>query len=456
MLETSRVEAPGIRYTQSGDVSIAYAINGEGPIDVVFVHGYMSNLEVEWEDPGHVAFFTKLASAGRLIRFDRRGSGLSDRVRDVPTLEARMDDLRAVMDAAGSPRAVLVATFEAASMAMLFAATYPERVAGLVLFYPLAKGVWAPDYPFAPTEDDYRREFEQIRTSWGHAEQAETFLREAAPSVADDPQVVAWAMRMFRQGASPGAALALRRMVMSVDVRDVLPSIRVPTLIAHTSVKRDESAYIAERIPGARRLELNGRERVFWLAEGFPEAIVEFARTAWGEPEPDTLLATVLFTDIVGSTAKAAELGDRSWRDLVSRHHALVRAQLDRYRGREFDTAGDGFFATFDGPIRAIRCAVAVRAAVRDLGLEIRAGLHTGECELIGEKPGGIAVNIGARVAENAQPGEVLVSQTVKDLVAGAEIAFDDRGVASLKGVPGEWRLYAVADQPREARAAAR
>jgi class 3 adenylate cyclase len=456
MLETSRVEAPDIRYTQSGDVSIAYAINGEGPIDVVFVHGYMSNLEVEWEDPGHVAFFTKLASAGRVIRFDRRGSGLSDRARDVPTLEARMDDLRAVMDAAGSPRAVLVATFEAASMAMLFAATYPERVAGLVLFYPLAKGVWAPDYPFAPTEDDYRHEFEQIRTSWGHAEQAETFLREAAPSVADDPQVVAWAMRMFRQGASPGAALALRRMVMSVDVRDVLPSIRVPTLIAHTSVKRDESAFIAERIPGARRLELNGRERVFWLAEGFPEAIVEFARTAWGESEPDTLLATVLFTDIVGSTAKAAELGDRSWRDLVARHHALVRAQLDRYRGRELDTAGDGFFATFDGPIRAIRCAVAVRAALRDLGLEIRAGLHTGECELIGEKPGGIAVNIGARVAENAQPGEVLVSQTVKDLVAGAGIAFDDRGVASLKGVPGEWRLYAVADQPREARAAAR
>jgi class 3 adenylate cyclase/pimeloyl-ACP methyl ester carboxylesterase len=446
MLETSRVEAPDIRYTQSGDVSIAYAINGKGPIDVVFVHGYISNLEVEWEDPGHVAFFTKLASAGRVIRFDRRGSGLSDRVRDVPTLEARMDDLRAVMDAAGSARAVLVATFEAASMAMLFAATYPERVAGLVLFYPLAKGVWAPDYPFAPTENEYRDEFEQIRTSWGDAEQTGQFLREAAPSVAADPRIVAWVMRMFRQGASPGAALALRRMVMSVDVRDVLPSIRVPTLIVHTSVKRDESAYIVERIPGARRLELTGRDRVFWLVEGFPEAIIQFARAAWGEPEPDTLLATVLFTDIVGSTAKAAELGDRSWRDLVARHHALVRAQLDRYRGRELDTAGDGFFATFDGPIRAIRCAVAVRAAVRDLGLEIRAGLHTGECELIGEKPGGIAVNIGARVAAAAQSGEVLVSQTVKDLVAGAGIAFEDRGVASLKGVPGEWRLYAVAD----------
>jgi len=440
------MEAPEIRYTQSGDVWIAYAINGTGLIDIVFVHGFISNLEVEWEDPGHVAFFTKLSSAGQVIRFDRRGSGLSDRMRDVPTLEARMDDLRAVMDAAGSPRAVLVATFEAASMALLFAGTYPERVAGLVLFYPLVKGVWAPDYPFAPTEEDYRREFDQIRTGWGQADQAETFLREAAPVVADDPQVASWVRRMFRQGASPGAALALRRMVMSVDIRDVLPSIRVPTLIAHTSVRRDESAYIAERIPGARRIQLNGRERVFWLAEGFPEAIAEFARAAWGEPEPDTLLATVLFTDIVGSTAKAAELGDRSWSDLVERHHALIRAQLDRYRGREFDTAGDGFFATFDGPIRAIRCAVAARTAVRDLGLEIRAGLHTGECELIGDKPGGIAVNIGARIVGKAQPGEVLVSQTVKDLVAGSGITFEDRGVELLKGVPGEWRLYAVAD----------
>jgi pimeloyl-ACP methyl ester carboxylesterase len=331
------VGPPEIRYTQSGDVSIAYAISGEGPIDVVFVHGYISNLEVEWEDPGHVAFFTRLASAARVIRFDRPGSGLSDRVRDVPTLEARMDDLRAVMDAAGSLRAVLVATFEAASMVMLFAATYPERAASLVLFYPLAKGVWASDYPFAPTEEDYREEFEEIRTSWGHPEQAERFLRRAAPSVADDPQVVAWAMRMFRQGASPGAALALRRMVMNVDVRDILPSIRVPTLTVYTSVEREESAYIAQRIPGARRLELESRHHVFWLAEGFSEAVIEFARSAWGEPEPETTLATVLFTDIVGSTEKAAELGDRSWKDLVSRHHALVRAQLDRYRGHEHD-----------------------------------------------------------------------------------------------------------------------
>jgi len=440
------VGAPEIAYAQSGDVSIAYAINGSGPVDFVFVHGYISNLEVEWEDPGHVAFFERLGSEGRVIRFDRRGSGLSDRMREVPTLESRMDDLRVVMDAAGSPRAILVATFEAASMTMLFAATYPERVAGLVLFYPLAKGVWAADYPFAPTEEDYREEFELLRATWGRPEQAERFIREAAPSVAGDPQMVAWAARMFRQGASPGAAIALRRMVMSVDVRDVLPSIRVPTLIVHTSGKREESAYIAERISGAERVELTGRERVFWLAQGFPEAIVRFARGAWGEPEPDTVLSTVLFTDIVGSTAKAAELGDRAWKDLVTRHHALVRAQLDRHRGREFDTAGDGFFATFDGPIRAIRCAVAARSAVRDLGLDIRAGLHTGECELIGEKPGGIAVNIGARIAAKADPGEVLVSQTVKDLVAGSGIAFEDRGIATLKGIPGDWRLYAVAN----------
>jgi class 3 adenylate cyclase len=441
-----RPDAPEIRYTQSGDVSIAYAINGEGPIDVVFVHGYISNLEVEWEDPGHVAFFRKLGSAVRVIRFDRRGAGLSDRARDVPTLETRMDDLRAVMDAARSPRAVLVATFEATAMVMLFAATYPERVAGLCLFYPLAKGVWAPDYPFAPTDEDYRFEFEEIRTRWGHADHAKAFARRAAPTLADDPEFQTWAMRMFRQGASPGAALALRRMVMSVDVRDVLPSIHVPTLIVHTRAEHEESDYVAERIPGARRLELNGRERVFWLAQGFPDSIVEFARTTWGEPEPETLLATVLFTDIVGSTAKAAELGDRSWRDLVARHHSLVRAQLDRYRGRELDTAGDGFFAIFDGPIRAIRCAVAVRTMVRELGLEIRAGLHTGECQLIGEKPSGIAVNIGARVAAEAQPGDVLVSQTVKDLVAGSGIGFEDRGAAALKGVPGEWRLYAVVD----------
>ena len=429
---------------QSGDVSIAYAISGQGPPDIVFVHGYIGNLEVEWDEPGHVAFFTKLAAANRVIRFDRRGSGLSDRVRDVPTLETRMDDLRAVMDAAGSSRAVVVATFEAAAMAMLFAATYPSASRGSCSSIPSRRECGRRTIRSLRPKTTTGTSSSRIRTGWGGPQQAQRFVREGAPFLAGDAQFVAWATRMFRQGASPGAALALRRMVMNVDVRDVLPSIHVPTLIVHTSVRRDESEHIAERIPGARRLELSGRERVFWLAEGFPEAITDFARAVWGAPEPDTLLTTVLFTDIVASTAKAAELGDRSWRDLIERHHAVVRAQLDRHRGREIETAGDGFFATFDGPIRAIECAVAIRAAVRELGLEIRAGLHTGECELIGEKPGGIAVNLGARVAAKAGSGEVLVSQTVKDLVAGSGITFEDRGVAELKGIPGTWRLYAV------------
>jgi class 3 adenylate cyclase/alpha-beta hydrolase superfamily lysophospholipase len=437
--------SPETRYALSGDVSIAYAENGEGPMDVVFVHGYVSNLEVEWEDRRHIVFFERLASVGRVIRFDRRGSGMSDRVREVPTLETRMDDLRAVMDAADSTRAILVATFEAASMAMLFAATYPERVAGLALYNPIAKGVWAADYPFAPTEEERRRELEAIRKSWGNPDDAAEFLRRAAPSAANDPELIAWTQRIHRHGASPGAALAIVRMAMDIDVRDVLPSIHVPTLIVHEARTRDEASYITKRIPNARHIELAGADRVFWLANGLPDHVVTFAREVWGEPEPETVLATVLFTDLVGSTAKAAELGDRAWADLVRRHHALVRAQLDQFRGRELDTAGDGFFATFDGPIRAIRCARTIGEAVRTLGLETRAGLHTGECEVVGEKLGGLAVNIGARVAARAQPNEVLVTSTVKDLVAGSGLVFEERGVAELKGVPGEWRLYAVA-----------
>jgi class 3 adenylate cyclase/alpha-beta hydrolase superfamily lysophospholipase len=439
------MQLPEIRYALSGDVSIAYAEMGSGPQDVVFVHGYIGNLEVEWEEARHRAFFERIASVGRVIRFDRRGSGLSDRVRDVPTLETRMDDLRAVMDAAGSKRAVLVATFEAASMAMLFAATYPERVAGLALYNPVVKGVRSPDYPFAPTEEDYARQFDAIRTGWGSREQSLAFLREAAPSLVGDPEITAWTQRIFRHGASPGAALAIVRMAMNIDVRDVLPSIHVPTLIVHEARNRDEAAYIAERIPNARHVELNSVDRVFWNAEGLAEHIVDFARGVASPAEPDTVLATVLFTDIVGSTAKAAELGDRAWADLVQRHHAVVRAQLDQFRGRELDTAGDGFFAAFDGPIRAIRCARTIGERVHDLGLEVRVGLHTGECEVIGEKLGGLAVNIGARVAARADANEVLVTSTVKDLVAGSGLAFEDRGATELKGVPGEWRLYAVA-----------
>jgi len=440
---------PETRYALSGDVSIAYQVIGEGgPIDIVFAHGFVQNLEVAAENPRSEAFFQRLAELGRVIRFDRRGMGLSDRVREVPTLETRMDDFRAVMDAAESPRAVLFATFEAASVTMLYAATYPERVAGLALYCPIAKGLRSPDYPWAIlSEEEEARSIEQLPSRWGSRELAAEMLQTAAPTIADDPEMQDWFARVMRLGASPGAAALTSRMAMAVDIRDVLPSIRVPTLVLNRDFTRGEATYIAERIPHARRVEIGGPDTMFFLAEGLADEVIAFARTVWGEREPDTVLATILFTDIVGSTAKAAELGDRAWADLVQRHHAVVRAQLDRFRGRELDTAGDGFFASFDGPIRAIRCAAAIEQNVRDLGLEVRAGLHTGECEVVGDKLGGIAVNIGSRVASLAQPGEVLVSSTVKDLVAGSGLAFQDRGAHELKGIPGEWRLFS-AEEP--------
>lgn len=434
---------PETGYATSGDVSIAYQVFGEGPIDLVHVFGF-GNLDVDTENPRYVAFIEQLAVLGRVIRFDRRGTGLSDRVREVPTLETRMDDLRAVMDATNSTRAVLFATTTATSMAMLFAATYPERVAGLALYNPAAKGVRSDDYPWALSEEDWANEIDRVRTRWGERDFAIERLRAYAPSVADDPEWQEWWVRETRLSASPGAALAMERMQMSIDIRDVLPSIRVPTLVLYRDFSRGEATYITERIANARCTEIRGLDSMPLLAEGLADEIIAFARSVWGEAEPDTVLATILFTDIVGSTAKAVELGDRVWADLVQRHHAVVRTQLDRFRGRELDTAGDGFFASFDGPIRAIRCAGAIEDGVRDLGLEVRAGLHTGECEVIGEKLGGIAVNIGARVAANAEPGEVLVSQTVKDLVVGSGLSFQDRGSHELKGIPGKWRLYAV------------
>jgi class 3 adenylate cyclase/pimeloyl-ACP methyl ester carboxylesterase len=434
------------RYARSGDVSIAYQeLEGTGPLDVVFAQGFVSNLEVEAENPLHEAFFERLLPLGRVIRFDRRGTGLSDRVREVPTLETRMDDLRAVMDAAGSKRALLLATFEAASMAMVYAATYPERVAGLALYNPVAKGERAPDYPWAqlsPEEDE--RWIEDIRTRWGTRELATDDLRMFAPSLAADPEMQEWWARVMRLGASPGSAVVIARMAAAVDVRDILPSIRVPTLIVASERCHGEAAYIAGRIPESRLVQIPG-SALFWHAEGLTDEVMSFAAGISGPTEPETVLATILFTDIVGSTAKAVELGDRAWADLIRRHHSCVRAQLDRFRGRELDTAGDGFFAAFDGPIRAIRCATAIGEGVRELGLAVRAGLHTGECEVVGDKLAGLAVNVGARVASQADGGEVLVSSTVKDLVAGSDLTFDDRGQYELKGIPGEWRLYAVA-----------
>ena len=434
-----------VRYALSGDVSIAYVVGSEGERDLAFVHGLVGNLEVENERPDYLRFTDRLSRFSRLIQFDRRGTGLSDRVRETPSLETRMDDVRAVLDAVGSERAALFGTFEAAAMCMLFAATYPERTSGLVLYSPVAKGSWAPDYPWAKTLDEWRRDLEWWKDRWGTMELVDWLVRDMAPTRVDDDEFKRGVLRQQRQGASPSAVQAIRRMAMEIDIRDVLPTIRVPTLVVGIPDLADEARFVTDRIPNARMLVAPGPD--FFISEVGEEIHSEIERFVVGldaEPEPDTVLATVLFTDIVDSTKQAAELGDRAWGELVSKHHAVVRRNLDVFRGTEIDTAGDGFFASFEGPIRGIRCARAISEGVRSLGLEIRAGLHTGECERVDGKIGGLAVNIGARVAAEAGGGEVLVSSTVRDLVAGSGIEFEDRGVHDLKGVPGEWRLFEV------------
>jgi pimeloyl-ACP methyl ester carboxylesterase/class 3 adenylate cyclase len=441
------------RYARSGDVSIAYQVTGDGPFDVVFVPGFLSHVELAWDVPAMAAYNRRLASFCRLIRFDKRGTGMSDRVSGVPTLETRMDDVRAVMDATGCERAALIGVSEGGPMSILFAATYPERAWALALCGTFARVRWAPDYPIGASDEEARRDDEEIEQRWGEPEEAIALAREVAPESSDD-ELQAFAT-MIRQSASPGAALALNRMNDEIDVRDVLPAIRVPTLVLNREGEhpfiRQGSAYLAQHIAGARYVELPGSSHAPFAgdSESYVRAIEGFLQEAWAEeasaePEPDRVLATILFTDIVGSTAKAVELGDARWRELLEQHHATVRRLLLRHRGTELDTAGDGFFASFDGPARGIRCARAITESVRDLGIEVRAGLHTGECERMNSKVGGIAVHIGARVAAEAGPGEVVVSSTVKDLVAGSGIAFHDRGAAELKGVPGEWRLFAV------------
>jgi class 3 adenylate cyclase/alpha-beta hydrolase superfamily lysophospholipase len=443
------VQRPETRYAKSGAVNIAYQVVGEGPPDLVLVPGFVSNVDLAWEEPAYARAYERLSSFSRLLLLDKRGTGCSDRVRDLPALETRMDDVRAVMDAAGSTRAVVFGISEGGAMSLLFAATYPDRTLALVVYGGYAKGSWTPDYPWGPTPDEARAAIEVLERRWGTREYAAERLGAGlAPSVAEDEDVIAQQAAFMRLSASPTAAAALYRMNREVDVRDVLPAIRVPTLVLHRTGDGPEAGrFIAERIPGARYVELPGDDHHPWFGTS-DELIDEVERFVTGlgaEEEPDTVLATILFTDIVGSTAKAAELGDHRWRELLERHHALVRAELARFRGRELDTAGDGFFASFDGPARAVRCACAITESVRALGLELRAGLHTGECERLDRKVGGIAVHIGARVAAQAGPGEVLVSSTVRDLVAGSGLVFEERGSTELKGVPGEWRLYAVA-----------
>jgi pimeloyl-ACP methyl ester carboxylesterase len=447
------VELPDVQYARSGDVNIAYQVTGEGPFDLVFVPGYVTHLELHWAIPSFVPFLERLSSFCRLIRFDKRGTGMSDSVSGAPTLEARMDDMRAVMDAVGSRRAAFYGLSEGAAMSVLFAATYPERTAALVIRSAFPRRMWAPDYPWGQREEAYEREVARALQIFGPRDQAREVVHTLGRFT--DAEADSF-LQMLRFGSSPGGLEALHRMNREIDIRPVLPAVRVPTLVLHGSedeiVPVEVGRYVASHIPMARFVELSGLGH---LAFGDPagdriaDAVEEFVKEvweagAWEEQEPDRVLATVLFTDIVGSTAKAAELGDREWRELLERHHALIRRELVRFRGAELDVAGDGFFARFDGPARAVRCACAITESVRELGLELRAGLHTGECEVLDGKVGGIAVHIGARVAKEAQPGEVLVSSTVKDLVAGSGLRFRESGTAELKGVPEKWRLYAV------------
>ena len=441
---------PETRYARSGDVAVAFQVFGEGTFDVVVTPGTVSHVELGWDVPGTAALLRGLAEHARVIFFDKRGTGLSDRIPGAPTLEERSDDIRAVMDAAGSDRAALLGVSEGVPMSVVFAASHPERVSALVLYGGKAREVWAPDYPFGFTEREIRNEIEENLDRFVTPGGIEEMVRSGLRSAGDD-ELRAWA-RLFRYGASPGALEALDRMNMAIDVRNVLPVVRAPTLVVHQRddpwVRVEHGRYLAEHIPGAAYAELDGDEHLPSPAfvPRLLSRVMPFLEEADSQaaPEPDKVLVTVLFSDIVGSTSLAAELGDTRWRQLLGEHHTCIRQQLTRFRGVEIDTAGDGFFARFNGPARAIRCAQAIRDAVGAIGLQVRLGLHTGECEVLDGKVTGIAIAIGARVSAQAAAGEVLVSQTVKDLVAGSGISFDDRGLAELKGVPGQWRLYAV------------
>ena len=434
-------------YAKSGDLHIAYQVAGDGPIDLVYVPTWIGQIEVLTEEPTIAAFIDRLTRFARVISFDRRGSGLSDPWVGAPTLEDQIDDVLAVMDAVGSERAAMMGSLEGGPLAMTFAASHPDRTTALILYTTFARTRWAPDYDWPPSDSDRAKRNEWAIGQWGQG----GVTVGIAPSRAEDPAFRRWAGKMERYSASPGTIRTILEVVGQTDVRHVLPTIRVPTLVMHrcedSFLDVRHSRYLAKHIPGARYVELEGADGLFSVgdSEAILGEIEEFLTGARQEREPDRVLATVLFTDIVGSTERAAEIGDSQWRSLLERHDRVVRQEIQRHRGRCVKSTGDGVLATFDGPARAVRAAQAIAGAVRPLGLEVRAGLHVGEVEVIGDDVGGLAVHIGARVMARAAPGEVLVSSTVRDLVVGSGIDFEDRGSRELKGVPGEWRLFSVA-----------
>ena len=440
---------PDVSYARSGDVSIAYQVVGGGPVDIVFVRGITGDLLSTWDQPLLVRHVEGLAAIGRVLMLDKRGTGLSDRVREVQSLETMMDDIRAVMDAVGSERAVLWSGATSTGLSLLFAATYPERCMGLVIFDPRIKAAQTPDYPWAPTQEEWREQLADAR-HWGERTFLEALAREWAPEVAEDDDFRDWFVWHMRRSLSPGAALTAFRSAMETDVSDVLGAVRVPTLILPRPALPGPAFYTAERIRGAELVELPAFEGLFtWVHDAAHVATMaataRFVGRLAGPAATERVLATILFTDIVGSTELAARLGDSAWRELLGRHHAIVRRELARHNGRELDTAGDGFFAAFDGPARAVLAAASLREPLAAIGLEVRVGLHTGECEVSDGKIVGIAVSIGARISSLAGPGEVLVSSTVKDLTAGSGLVFEDAGEHELKGVPDRWHLYRLA-----------
>ncbi len=441
------VRAPETMYARSGDVNIAYQVVGDAPLDLVFVMGWVSHLEYFWREPNFARFLRRLASFARLILFDKRGTGLSDRVpiNQLPTLEQRMDDVRAVMDAVGSERAALCGVSEGGPMCSLFAATYPEKTLALVMIGSYAKRIRDEEYPWGPTAEQREHFFDVMRQQWG----GPVGIDERAPSLAHDPQFRDWWATYLRMGASPGAAVALTQMNAEIDVRNVLASIRVPSLVIHRTddqcLKVEEGRFVAERIPGAKFVEFPGNDHLPFVGDqdAILDEMEEFLTGVRHPLEPDTVLATVLFTRIVGAKEHAERLGQERWDDLLRRLHSHITKEIEWFRGREIDMFGDRPLAIFDGPARAIRCASAITEYASRLGVEMRSGLHTGECEIVDGEVSGVAAQIGVCVANEAKAGEVLVSRTVKDLVAGSGINFEDRGVRTLPEC-GEWRLFAV------------
>jgi class 3 adenylate cyclase len=438
---------PRIAYAKSRGLKVAYAVIGDAPLDLVFVPGFVSHVEASLEFPPIQRAIRRLTRFARVIGFDKPGTGLSDPVEGVPTLEERMEDLTAVLDAAGVARAALFGASEGGPLSALFAATHVERVIALVMYGSYAKGAWAEDYPWAPTPEQSAAGAELIEEGWGEG----LWLGALAPSFADNPELVRWWGRYERQAASPTMAKAISRLATEIDIREVLPAISVPTLVVHRTGDItwpvEGARYIADRIPEATLVELEGDDHFPFAGDvdALIDEVESFLTGARPARPVDRRLLTVLFTDIVGSTERAAELGDRRWRDLLERHNGLVRGEIERQGGRVVKAIGDGFLATFEGPARAIECARALNLAMEPLSIQLRVGLHTGECEVIGDDIGGMCVHLAARICGLAGPGEVLASRTVKDLVVGSGIVFSARGVHELKGVQAEWELFSVA-----------